>query len=101
MKLILFIAILAVLLWTFLLRAVSVLKKYEKQGNQVILPEPMTPDALFQKIKSELQYPDVKNIFYDEYGALSVAVRRLRQKLGGDCIRTVYGLGYIWKGAAK
>lgn len=75
MKLILFIAILAVLLWTFLLRAMSVLKKYEKQGNQVILPEPMTPDALFQKIKSELQYPDVKNIFYDEYGALSVAGR--------------------------
>ena len=40
----------------------------------------------------------------DEYiddGALSVAVGRLRKKLGGDCIRTVYGLGYIWKGAAK
>ncbi len=40
----------------------------------------------------------------DEYiddGALSVAVRRLRQKLGSDCIRTVYGLGYIWRGAAK
>ena len=75
MKLILFIAILGVLLWTFLLRAISVLKRYEKQGNQVILPEAMDSEALFQKIKSELQYPDVKNIFYNEYGALSIAGR--------------------------
>ena len=29
---------------------------------------------------------------------LSVTVKRLRTKLGGDPIRTVYGLGYVWKG---
>ena len=29
---------------------------------------------------------------------LSVTVKRLRDKLGGDAIRTVYGLGYVWKG---
>ena len=28
---------------------------------------------------------------------LSVTVKRLRDKLGGDAIRTVYGLGYVWK----
>ena len=30
--------------------------------------------------------------------ALSVTVKRLRDKLGGGAIRTVYGLGYAWKG---
>ncbi|MCR5681664.1 MAG: response regulator transcription factor [Clostridiales bacterium] len=30
--------------------------------------------------------------------ALSVTVKRLRDKLGGGAIRTVYGLGYVWKG---
>ncbi len=30
--------------------------------------------------------------------ALSVIVKRLRDKLGGGAIRTVYGLGYVWKG---
>ena len=29
---------------------------------------------------------------------LSVTVKRLRAKLGGEPIRTVYGLGYVWKG---
>ena len=29
---------------------------------------------------------------------LSVTVKRLRDKLGGSAIRTVYGLGYVWKG---
>ena len=29
---------------------------------------------------------------------LSVTVKRLRGKLGGGAIRTVYGLGYVWKG---
>lgn len=29
---------------------------------------------------------------------LSVTVKRLRDKLGGGAIRTVYGLGYVWKG---
>ncbi len=36
---------------------------------------------------------------YIDAGALSVAVKRLRDKLGTDCIGTVYGLGYVWKGA--
>ncbi len=35
---------------------------------------------------------------YIDENALSVAVKRLRDKLGPDCIGTVYGLGYIWKG---
>ena len=30
--------------------------------------------------------------------ALSVTVKRLRDKLGGGSIRTIYGLGYLWKG---
>ncbi len=30
--------------------------------------------------------------------ALSMTVKRLRDKLGGGAIRTVYGLGYVWKG---
>ena len=30
--------------------------------------------------------------------ALSVTVKRLRDKLGGSSIRTIYGLGYLWKG---
>ena len=37
----------------------------------------------------------------DEYvdeNALSVTVRRLRAKLTPECIRTVYGLGYMWAG---
>ncbi len=33
--------------------------------------------------------------------ALSVTVKRLRDKLGTDCIGTVYGMGYVWKGAKK
>ena len=34
--------------------------------------------------------------FVDE-NALSVAVKRLRDKLdAGDCIKTVYGIGYMW-----
>ncbi|MGN1345412.1 MAG: response regulator transcription factor [Eubacteriales bacterium] len=36
--------------------------------------------------------------FIDE-NALSVTVRRLRGKLGADCIQTAYGLGYMWTGA--
>lgn len=34
--------------------------------------------------------------FVDE-NALSVAVRRLRTKLGNAPIRTVYGIGYTWE----
>ncbi len=30
--------------------------------------------------------------------ALSVTVKRLRDKLDGSSIRTIYGLGYLWKG---
>ncbi len=38
---------------------------------------------------------------YIDENALSVTVKRLRDKLGTDCIGTVYGLGYVWKGAGK
>jgi DNA-binding response OmpR family regulator len=33
---------------------------------------------------------------YIEDNALTAAVKRLRYKLGADCIKTVYGLGYMW-----
>lgn len=33
---------------------------------------------------------------YIDENALSVTVKRLRSKLGADCIKTVYGLGYMW-----
>ncbi|MBQ8509126.1 MAG: response regulator transcription factor [Clostridia bacterium] len=36
---------------------------------------------------------------YIDENTLSVTVKRLRAKLGSDCIRTVYGLGYMWVGA--
>lgn len=35
---------------------------------------------------------------YIDENALSVTVKRLRDKLGADCIGTVYGMGYVWKG---
>lgn len=38
---------------------------------------------------------------YIDENALSVTVKRLRNKLGADCIGTVYGMGYVWKGAKK
>lgn len=40
------------------------------------------------------------SVYIDE-NALSVTVKRLRDKLGTDCIGTVYGMGYVWKGAKK
>lgn len=36
---------------------------------------------------------------YIDENALSVTVKRLRDKLGTNCIGTVYGMGYVWKGA--
>ena len=38
---------------------------------------------------------------YIDENALSVTVKRLRDKLGTDCIGTVYGMGYVGKGAKK
>ncbi|MDE6664286.1 MAG: response regulator transcription factor [Lachnospiraceae bacterium] len=36
---------------------------------------------------------------YVDENALSVAIKRLRDKLSAqDCIKTVYGIGYIWEG---
>ena len=75
MRFLLFIGVLAVLLWTFLLRSIFVLKRYDNHGNEVILPEPIDAEALFQKLRTELQYPDIKNIFYNEHGILSIAGR--------------------------
>lgn len=74
MKLIRLIAVLAILLWTFLLRSMSVLKHANK-GNQIVLAESLSPDGLYQKVKNELQYPDIKNIFYNEHRLLSIAGR--------------------------
>ena len=38
---------------------------------------------------------------YVDENALSVTVKRLRDKLkAGDYIKTVYGVGYVWKGPA-
>ena len=34
---------------------------------------------------------------YVEENALSVTVRRLREKLPGAPIKTVYGIGYVWE----
>ena len=38
---------------------------------------------------------------YIDENALSVTVKRLRDKLGADCIGTVYGMGYVRRGAKK
>lgn len=38
--------------------------------------------------------------FIDD-NALTVAVKRLRSKIGDNAIKTVYGLGYIWVGQEK
>lgn len=38
---------------------------------------------------------------YIDENALSVTVKRIRDKLGADCIGTIYGMGYVWKGAKK
>ena len=34
---------------------------------------------------------------YVDENALSVTVKRLRDKLGAEWIGTVYGTGYVWK----
>jgi len=38
--------------------------------------------------------------FIDD-NALTVAVKRLRHKIGANAIKTVYGLGYMWEGSKK
>lgn len=43
---------------------------------------------------------------YVEENALTVVIKRLRSKLQnsqmqGDCIRTIYGIGYVWSGAEE
>lgn len=38
---------------------------------------------------------------YIDENTLSVTVKRLRAKLGAECIKTVYGLGYMWVGDTK
>jgi len=42
----------------------------------------------------------VNGDFIDD-NALTVAVKRLRQKIGANAIKTVYGLGYMWEGSKK
>ena len=56
----------------------------ENQGN------PMSRDVLIDRIWSD-------GADFVDQNALSVTVKRLRDKLGAqDCIQTVYGIGYRW-----
>lgn len=48
-------------------------------------------EALLEKV-----WPDGAR--YVDENALSVTVRRLRQKLPGLPLKTVYGIGYVWEG---
>lgn len=36
-----------------------------------------------------------------EDNALTVAVKRLRSKIGNNAIKTIYGLGYMWTGSEE
>lgn len=50
----------------------------------------LTRDALIERVWSD-------GAEFVEENALSVAVKRLRQKLNGIPIKTVYGIGYVWE----
>ena len=46
--------------------------------------------------------PSIANVenrlkYYVEENTLSVNISRLRKKLGGDHIRTIQGIGYLWE----
>ena len=57
-------------------------------------------DAVMADVAVALEGVNYDSDYIDE-NALSVTVKRLRDKLGADCIGTVYGMGYVWKGVKK
>ncbi len=61
------------------------LQYFLENKNQVLLKE-----QILQHIW------DDKNNFVEE-NTLSVNISRLRRKIGSDCIKTIYGMGYIWE----
>ena len=65
---IMILAVVAYLVWTFWGRAFHVIGQYKKGGSQFKLSEPLDYEAIYQKIKEGLQYPDNRNLFYDEFG---------------------------------
>lgn len=61
------------------------LQYFLENKNQVLLKE-----QILQHIW------DTDGNFVEE-NTLSVNVSRLRKKMGGDCIRTIQGMGYLWE----
>ena len=72
---IMILAVVAYLVWTFWGRAFHVIGQYKKGGSQFKLSEPLDYEAIYQKLKEGLQYPDNRNLFYDEFGQPSIAGR--------------------------
>lgn len=70
---IMILAVVAYLVWTFWGRAFHVIGQYKKGGSQFKLSEPLDYEAIYQKLKEGLQYPDNRNLFYDEFGQPSIA----------------------------
>ncbi len=64
------------------------LQYFLENKNQVLLKE-----QILQHIW------DADGNFVEE-NTLSVNISRLRKKLGGDCIRTIQGMGYLWEDKA-
>mgnify|MGYP000232032323 CR=1 FL=1 len=61
-------AVVVYLVWMFWGRAFHVIGQYKKGGSQFKLSEPLDYEAIYQKLKEGLQYPDNRNLFYDEFG---------------------------------
>ena len=72
---IMILAVVAYLVWTFWGRAFHVIGQYKKGGSQFTLPESMDYETIYQKLREEMQYPDNRNLFYDEYGQPAIAGR--------------------------
>lgn len=68
-------AVVVYLVWMFWGRAFHVIGQYKKGGSQFKLSEPLNYEAIYQKLKEGLQYPDNRNLFYDEFGQPSIAGR--------------------------
>ena len=68
-------AVVVYLVWMFWGRAFHVIGQYKKGGSQFKLSEPLDYEAIYQKLKEGLQYPDNRNLFYDEFGQPSIAGR--------------------------
>ena len=60
---IMILAVVAYLVWTFWGRAFHVIGQYKKGGSQFKLSEPLDYEAIYQKLKERLQYPDNRNLF--------------------------------------